>query len=46
MEYHLTKEGEEIRKQSVTKCAVAKFIVDMIIDKNRLGEDDSIGITN
>lgn len=46
MEYHLSKEGEEIRKQSVTKCAVAKFIVDMIADENGLGENDSLGITN
>lgn len=46
MEYHLTKEGEEIRNEVVTKCAVAKFIYDMIVDCNELGKNDSIGITN
>lgn len=46
IEYHLTKEGEGIRNEIVTKCAVAKFIVDMIVDDNEFGKNDSIGITN
>jgi Putative NADH-flavin reductase len=46
MEYFLSKEGENIHSESVTRSAVAKFIVDMIKDENNLGENDSLGITN
>jgi hypothetical protein len=46
MEYHLTKEGEEIRNELVTKCAIAKFIADIIADDDEFGKNDSIGITN
>ncbi|MBU3201078.1 NAD(P)H-binding protein [Clostridium estertheticum] len=46
IEYYLTKEGETIREESVTRHAVAKFIVDMIVDDNGFGENESLGITN
>jgi Putative NADH-flavin reductase len=46
LEYYLTKEGETIRNEAVTRRAVAKFIVDMIVDDNGLGENESLGITN
>lgn len=46
MEYNLTNEGEEIRSNSVTRNAVAKFIADMVIDNSGLGINKSLGITN
>lgn len=45
-EYHLTQEGEKLRKNSVTKNAIAKFIVDMVIDESGLGVNSSLGISN
>ena len=44
--YYISKEGEEVQSGDVTKAAVAKFIADMIQDKNGLGENDSLGVTN
>jgi uncharacterized protein YbjT (DUF2867 family) len=44
--YHIQKEGEAIHSESIDRCAVAKFIADMITDNNGLGENDSLGITN
>jgi uncharacterized protein YbjT (DUF2867 family) len=46
MKYYLQKESESIHSESVDRCAVAKFIVDMVRDKNGLGKNDSLGITN
>ena len=46
MKYYLQKEGENIHDEAVDRCAVAKFIVDMVKDKNGLGENDSLGVTN
>lgn len=44
--YNLTKEGEMILDESVTRRAVARFIADMILDENGLGENESLGVTN
>ncbi len=46
MIYYLQKEGEDIHGETVDRCAVARFIVDIIIDTNGLGENESLGITN
>lgn len=46
MSYYLQKEGEDIYIEVVDRCAVAKFIVDMILDSDGLGENESLGITN
>ncbi|MDD2341318.1 MAG: SDR family oxidoreductase [Tolumonas sp.] len=42
--YHLTNEGEKIRKNSVTRSAVAKAIVDMV--SSEFEGNYSLGITN
>jgi uncharacterized protein YbjT (DUF2867 family) len=44
--YHIQKEGEPLHSESVDRCAVARFITDMITDVNGLGENESLGITN
>lgn len=44
--YYLTDETEQPRKNNVDRIAVAKCISDMIFNKNGLGENQSLGITN
>lgn len=44
--YYIQKEGEPLHSESVDRCAVAKFIADMITDVNGLGENESFGVTN
>jgi uncharacterized protein YbjT (DUF2867 family) len=46
LEYHITTEGEEIRSQTVSRKAVARFIVDMVVSDSSLSENASLGITN
>lgn len=45
-EYDLTDESQVGRCSEVTRAAVARFIADMVVSTNGLGENGSIGITN
>lgn len=46
MTYYVQQEGEEIHAQSVDRCAVAKYMVDRIIEASDLNVNSSVGITN
>ena len=46
LDYQLQEEGEPATGGSVDRPAVAKFIVDIIMDKNGLGRNDSLGVVN
>ncbi|MBQ4396017.1 MAG: SDR family oxidoreductase [Clostridia bacterium] len=43
--YHLQNEGEKLHSNSVDRCAVARFIADMVLNEE-LGKNESLGITN
>lgn len=45
MEYYLTTEGIQPRKNSIDRAAIAKCMADMIFD-DELGKNQSLGITN
>lgn len=46
MKYYVQYEGEPIHSETVDRCAVAKFIVDCIEEKNEWYRCSSCGITN
>lgn len=44
--YYVQKEGEPVHAETVDRCAVAKFIVDMLTGSEDMGVNESLGVTN